>query len=47
MKILRTIVLLICAMSLAYLAGWTLHGDGLALPAGIASAGSVLLAIFP
>jgi hypothetical protein len=47
MKILRTIALLVCAVSLAYLAGWALPGDGLALPAGIASAGSLLLALSP
>ncbi len=47
MKILRTLVLLVCAMALAYLSGWPLHGDGLALPAGMAGAGSLLLAVFP
>jgi hypothetical protein len=44
-KALRTIVLFAFAIALAYAAGWQLPQDGLALPAGVASASSLLLAL--
>jgi hypothetical protein len=45
MRALRSIVLFAVAIVLAYVAGWQLPGDGLALPAGLASAVSLLVAL--
>jgi hypothetical protein len=38
-------VLLTLAVVLAYVAGWGLGGDGLSLPAGVAGAASLLMAL--
>jgi hypothetical protein len=45
MRLLRTLVLFAIALGLAWLAGWGLSGDGLALPAAVASAASLMIAI--
>jgi hypothetical protein len=44
-RALRAIVLFTMAIAFAYVAGWQVAGDGLALPAGVASAAAALLAI--
>jgi hypothetical protein len=44
-RALRTIVLFSIAIGLAYAAGWQLPADGLALPTGVASAASLLMAL--
>ena len=45
MRALRTMVLLVLAVGFAYIAGWGLGGDGLQLPAGVAGAASLLMAL--
>jgi hypothetical protein len=44
MRALRALLLFGCALGLAWLAGWGFAGTELSLPAGMASAGSLLLA---
>lgn len=46
MRAVRSIVLFGVAIVLAYAAGWTLSGTELALPAGVASFSSLLVALF-
>jgi hypothetical protein len=47
MKLLRAFVLFVTSLALAWLAGWGLHGDGLQLPAAVAGAASLLMALVP
>ena len=45
MKFFRTLVLLVCAIGLLSLGGFVLAGTSLALPAALAGASSLALAI--
>jgi hypothetical protein len=45
MRALRAIVLFVVALALAYVAGWAMPGSELSLPAGLASAASMLMAV--
>jgi hypothetical protein len=45
LRALRAIFLFALALALGYAAGWQFPADGLAVPAGVASASSLLMAL--
>jgi len=45
MKFLRTLVLFACALGLLCLAGFVMPGSALAMPAAVAGASSLILAL--